>query len=219
MIQPEFLLELLIVLLDLPACFGDLHQSSKTVINRQIAEEIPGRLRRFFRPLDQQPDLFAWVAALVKSMGRLHPDRTESRLQPTFAAFPPANLLPALGLLRSSFDRHGPLLTVVRRTWRTPGPLWFQLADAVAQAKLPWWIALLRRNAVCASPPLHEKLLCLHSRHPPRQSGRSASILAPGRSSLKPAPISFETSPPPEPRLPQASPDRSPNSPAGTNAN
>jgi hypothetical protein len=29
---------------------------------RQIAKEIPGRLRAFFRPLHQQPDVFAWVA-------------------------------------------------------------------------------------------------------------------------------------------------------------
>src|SRR4051794_1192170 len=126
MIEPEFLLELLIILLDLPARLGDLHQASKTVITRQIAEEIPRRLRGFFRPLDQQPDLFEWLAALVKSMRRLHPERTETRLQPTFAAFPPANVLPALGLLRSFFDRDGPLLTIVRRTWRTPRLLWFQ---------------------------------------------------------------------------------------------
>src|SRR6266481_9496018 len=127
-VQPQFLFELLIVLLDLPACFGDLHQPSKTVLGREIAKEIPGRLRGFFRPLDQQPDRFAWLAALVKSMGRLHADRPEARLQPTFAAFPPANFLPALGLLRSFFNRDRPLLTVVRRTWRTAGPLRFQFA-------------------------------------------------------------------------------------------
>ena len=112
-IQPEFLLELLIVLLDLPTCFGDLYQSPKTVVSGQVAEEISGRLRGCFRPLDKQPDLFAWLAALMKSMGRLRADRPEARLQPTSAALPPANSLPALGLLRSFFDRDGALLTVV----------------------------------------------------------------------------------------------------------
>src|SRR5471032_2213934 len=168
-IQPEFLLELLIVLLDLPACFGDLHKSSKTVIGRQIAKEMPGRLRGFFGPLDQQPDLFAWVAALVKSMGRLHADRPEARLQPTFAAFPPANFLPALGLLRSFFDRNGPLLTVVRRTWRTAGLLRLQFA------RTRWLnpnsrvgLHSHRVTQLALLQTLHETLSRLHSRHPPR---------------------------------------------------
>src|SRR5436190_3931785 len=61
-------------------------------------------------------------------MGRLHTGCPEARLQPTFAAFPPTNFLPSLGLLRSFFDRDGPLLTIVRSTGRTPDPLRFQFA-------------------------------------------------------------------------------------------
>src|SRR5580704_7142045 len=127
-IQSELLLELLIVLLDLPACFGDLHQSSKAVIGRQIAEEIPGRFRSFFRPLGQQPDLFARFATLVKSVGRLHAGRPEARLQAAFTAFPPAYFLPVSGLLCSFFYGDGPLLTVVRCAGRPPGLLRLQLA-------------------------------------------------------------------------------------------
>ena len=50
MIQAEFLLELLIILLDFPARFGDLYEAPKAVIGRQVAEEIPGRLSGPFWP-------------------------------------------------------------------------------------------------------------------------------------------------------------------------
>ena len=136
-IQTEFLFKLLIVLLDLPACFGDLHQSAKAVIGGQVAEEIPGRFRRFFRPFNQQPDFFAWIAARVKSVGGLYASRPEARLQPTFTAFPPANFLPALGLLCRFFDRDRPLFAVVRRTGGRPAPSASTCADAVAQPKHP----------------------------------------------------------------------------------
>ena len=72
-IQAKFLLQLLVVLLDLPSGFGDLHQSAKTIGGSQIAEEVLRRLRSCGGPLNQQPDLFACLAALVKSMGGLHP--------------------------------------------------------------------------------------------------------------------------------------------------
>src|SRR5260370_30497084 len=104
-IQSQFLLELLIVLLDFPARLGHLHKATKTVIGRQITQEISGRLRVLFRPLYQQPDLFPWLTALMKSVRSLHAARPEARFQPTFAAFPPANFLPTLGLLSSFFDR------------------------------------------------------------------------------------------------------------------
>src|SRR5260370_7105207 len=129
-IKSEFLFELLIVLLDFPARLGHLYQATKTVSGRQITQEGVGRLRDLFRPLHQQPDLFPWLTAFMKSVRNLHPARPEARLQPTLAAFSPANFLPALSLLSSLFDRDGPLLAVVPRGWRTPGLPWFQLAGS-----------------------------------------------------------------------------------------
>src|SRR5216683_3343517 len=103
-IQSEFLFELLIILLDFPARFGHLHQAPQGVVGRQITEEVLGRLRGLFRPLHEQPDLFPRAAALMKSVRSLNATGPEARLQPSFAAFPPANFLPALGLLGSFFD-------------------------------------------------------------------------------------------------------------------
>ena len=58
-IQAKFLLELLVILLDLPSGFGDLYQAAKAVTGGQIAEEIFCRFRGGDGPLHQQPDLFA----------------------------------------------------------------------------------------------------------------------------------------------------------------
>ena len=99
MIKSEFLLQLLVVLLDLPSRFGDLNQSTETVLGGQIAKEVFGRLRSFDGPLDQQPKLFTRLTTFMKSVRGLHTPRPETALQPTFAAFPPANFLPALRLL------------------------------------------------------------------------------------------------------------------------
>src|SRR5260370_42601144 len=109
-IQSEFLFELLIVLLDFPARIGHLYQATKTVSVRHTTQEVESRLRALSRPLHQQPDLFPWLTAFMKSVRNLHPARPEARLQPTLAAFSPANFLPALSLLSSLFDRDAPLL-------------------------------------------------------------------------------------------------------------
>src|SRR6266481_490756 len=127
-IQSEFFLELLIVLLDFPARLGHLYKATKTVVARQITQEVFGRRRGLIRPFHEQPDLFPWLTALMKSVRNLHAARPEARLQPTLASFPPANFLPTLGLPSGFFDRDGPLLTVVQRTWGAPGLLRFQLA-------------------------------------------------------------------------------------------
>src|SRR5271166_6717382 len=97
-------------------------------MGRQIAEEIPARLRGFGRPLDEQPDFFAGFTALMKSVRSLHPPRPKAGLQPTLAAFPPANFLPACGLLSGLLDRDWPLFTVVQRTGWAPGRFRFQRA-------------------------------------------------------------------------------------------
>src|SRR5208337_3206659 len=50
-IQPQFLLELLIVLFDLPPAFGGPHQPPQRVVRRQVAEEVFRGLLLAARPL------------------------------------------------------------------------------------------------------------------------------------------------------------------------
>src|SRR6516164_6344860 len=119
-IQPEFLFELLIVLLDLPTGLGHLYQPAETVGGGQITEEVFDGLGGLLRPFHQQPDLFAGLTTLMKPVGGLHTSRPEARFQPAFAALPPTNFLPTLSRLCDLFNRDGPLLTVVQRTGGTP---------------------------------------------------------------------------------------------------
>ena len=56
-IEPQFLLELLIILRDLPAAFDKAHQPPRGVMLRQVAEKAFRGLRLAARPFQQQPDL------------------------------------------------------------------------------------------------------------------------------------------------------------------
>src|SRR5271157_58951 len=119
MIQPQFLLELLIILFDLPAGFDDAHQAPQSVVLRQVAEKV---FRGFFlaaRPFHQQPDFLVRGSALVESMRGLHAASIEAGLEPAFAAFSPAHLLPPAGLLRHLPDGAWPLRAVVISARRT----------------------------------------------------------------------------------------------------
>ena len=109
-----------LILLDLPSALWRLVLIDKDYSRQQIAEEV---LRRFLGcggPLHQQPDLFARLAVLVKSVGRLHAACPEARLQPGFAAFPLANFLPPRCALGGLFGRDWPLPPTVQSTRRTP---------------------------------------------------------------------------------------------------
>src|SRR5712692_9679234 len=66
----------------------------------------------------------------MKSMGGLHATRPKARLQPSFAAFPPANSFPALSLLSRFLDRGWPLPVIVPCTRGPPRRLRFQLAGS-----------------------------------------------------------------------------------------
>src|SRR5215813_13249442 len=54
-IKPDFLLELLIIALDVPAQLGKIDEPSEAHVLRQCREPVFGRLRFSLGPLDQQP--------------------------------------------------------------------------------------------------------------------------------------------------------------------
>src|ERR1039458_3800460 len=67
MIQPEFFLQLLIVLLNLPTTLRQTYQAAESVGLRQIAEEVFGRFFLQLRPFHQQPYFFMrWFATHTK---------------------------------------------------------------------------------------------------------------------------------------------------------
>src|SRR5689334_14919923 len=94
MIEPEFLLEILIIPLDPPAQFGPVNQIDQGGRRRQGREPVLGRLRVTRRPLDQQPLLRMRLGPPVVTMGRTHPHRGEAPAQVTPAARTPAHRLP-----------------------------------------------------------------------------------------------------------------------------
>src|SRR5215831_19593117 len=87
MIQPEFLLELLIVLCDLPATFSDPHQPPQPRVLRQVTEKVSGGILLALGPFHQQPDLRVGWLAFVKPVPGLDSAGVEARLEPAFRAF------------------------------------------------------------------------------------------------------------------------------------
>src|SRR5271157_3287637 len=122
MIQPQFLLELLIILFDLPAGFDDAHQPPQRVVLRQVAEKVFRGFLLAARPFHQQPDLLVRGLAFVESVRGLDAAGVESRLEPAFRAFSPAYLLPPAGLVRHLSNGAWPLRAVVISTRRTALP-------------------------------------------------------------------------------------------------
>ena len=87
MIEPQFLLEILIIPLNPPAQFGHVNQIDQGGGRRQ-ARAIVLRLRVARRPLDQQPLLRMRLGPPIIAMGRTHPHRGEAPAQVTSAALP-----------------------------------------------------------------------------------------------------------------------------------
>src|ERR1700678_1543803 len=113
MIQPQLLLELLVILLDFPATLRQSDQAAQRIVRRQIAEEVLNWLFLRCRPFHQQPDLFMRWLAFMEAVGRLYPSGPEAGFQPSPSALPPANGLPSFRLLRHGLDRQRTLLTIM----------------------------------------------------------------------------------------------------------
>src|SRR3989441_43785 len=73
MVEPELILELLIVALDAPAQLGEADEAGEGRRLRQGREPILRGLRVAPRPLDQHPPLWPWLRALLTPMGGPRP--------------------------------------------------------------------------------------------------------------------------------------------------
>src|SRR3989442_14321542 len=78
MVEPELILELLIVALDAPAQLGEADEVGEGRRLRQGREPILRGLRFAPRPLDQQPLLWPWLRALLIAMGGPHAQSREA---------------------------------------------------------------------------------------------------------------------------------------------
>src|SRR3954468_13128152 len=95
MVEPEFLLEVLVIALNSPPQLGHVDQIDEGGRGRQGREPILARLLVTVRPLDQQPLLRMRLAPPIVAMGRAHPHRGEAPAQhTTLAALTPAHRLP-----------------------------------------------------------------------------------------------------------------------------
>src|SRR2546421_8121357 len=126
-IQSKFFLQLLIVLLDLPATLGQAHQAAKGISFWQVAEEVFNGFFLRLRPFHQQPYFFMRWFATDEPMRWLYPYRHEARLQPSLRALPPTNYLPPFCLLRRLLHRDRTLLAVVVARGRG------------TSTRVPWW--------------------------------------------------------------------------------
>src|SRR3984893_18983770 len=80
--KAEFLLEFLVVALDLPAQFRQIDEAIEGDIVGHREKPIFGRLRLALRPLDQQPLLGARLGSPSVAMRRPHPQAGEARPPP-----------------------------------------------------------------------------------------------------------------------------------------
>src|SRR5258708_33414434 len=96
MSEPDFLLELLVVAFDAPAQLGEIDQTIKGDVLRQVREPIAGRLALAFRPLDQQPLMRTRRVQSVVIVGGTHPHPGKARAKPVVGAFAPADRAPSL---------------------------------------------------------------------------------------------------------------------------
>src|SRR4051794_6234123 len=94
MIEPKFLLKILIIPLNPPAQLGPVNQINQGGRRRQGREPVLGRLRVARRPLDQQPLLRMRLGPPIIAMGGAHPHRGEAPAQVTSAARTPTHRLP-----------------------------------------------------------------------------------------------------------------------------
>src|SRR3954469_24944875 len=113
--QSEFLLKLLVVALDAPPELGEFDQALEADVLRQRREPVLGGLLLSFRPLDQEPFLWARFAQPVVAMSGSHPHAGKARGEPTGCALAPGDLSPCR-LRKSQRQRldRGRLVSVVQ---------------------------------------------------------------------------------------------------------
>src|SRR5690349_23198644 len=90
MVEPEFLLEILVITLNSPPQLGHVDQIDQGGRGRQGREPILARLLVTLRPLDQQPLLRMRLAPPVVTVRRAHPHRGKAPAQLPLAARTPA---------------------------------------------------------------------------------------------------------------------------------
>jgi len=123
MVQSQFLFQLLIVLFDSPAQFGQLHQASERDPLGQVREPI---LRGSFGlggPLDEQPDRFQLGSVVKMAMRGLHPASRKAAPLCASTALSPGHGSPPLGRPSRGQIAQGLRLTSIIRSARaTPTP-------------------------------------------------------------------------------------------------
>ncbi len=123
MVQSQFLFQLLVVLFDSPAQFGQLHQASERDPRGQVREPI---LRGSFGlggPLDEQPDRFQFGPVLNMAVRGLHSaSRKAAPLGASTALSPPHGPPPLAGQARGQIAQGLRLTAIIRSAGATPTP-------------------------------------------------------------------------------------------------
>src|SRR5919206_4104120 len=128
--EPDFLLELLVVALDPPACLGRGNQIRDGDVGRQTGEKVFAGLAFARRPFDQQPLLGPGLGAVGVAMCRADPHGGKARGERRTGALPPGHALPCIRgqALRQALGRDRLVLGITPQArGRTPaaGPaLW-----------------------------------------------------------------------------------------------
>src|SRR3990170_3381687 len=94
MVEPELILEFLVVALDPPAQLGEVDKLDARDGCRQGREPILRGLRGVSRPLDQQPLLRPGLRALLVAMGGPHAQPREARAHRAARPFAPRDRPP-----------------------------------------------------------------------------------------------------------------------------
>jgi len=96
MIEPEFLLELLIITLDPPPQFGVLDERRDGRLRRQGRKPIFGRPAFILGPFDKKPLFGVGRRTPIVAVSRSNSNRSEARAQILVRAFTPFDLTPSV---------------------------------------------------------------------------------------------------------------------------
>ena len=101
-VQPHFLLQLLVVLFHPPVQLGQSYQAAAREALGQVREPVLGRGFDVRWPLDQQPDRLQLGLAVGMAVSRLHPAGGQAAALRTARALAPSDGAPCLGRQRQS---------------------------------------------------------------------------------------------------------------------